>query len=152
MNINVQKEEKMKKLLVPTMMGVLFLLAPFYAIAADVTGSIQGYNSVTQASPAGNHAHISAHTAATETAFVVLDDAAKGKHYLIQDVDKAVLARLVNQQVKIDGDLDKGTESIKAKNIYVVATDKSWKKIWAKDVTDNIYRNAEGSHPLLSGS
>jgi hypothetical protein len=83
---------------------------------------------------------------------VVLDDAAKGKHYLIQDVDKAVLARLVNQQVKIDGDLDKGTESIKAKNIYVVATDKSWKKIWAKDVTDNIYRNAEGSHPLLSGS
>jgi hypothetical protein len=44
MNINVQKEEKMKKLLVPTMMGVLFLLAPFYAIAADVTGAIQGYN------------------------------------------------------------------------------------------------------------
>ena len=39
----------MKKLLVPTMMGVLFLLTPFYAIAADVTGSIQGYNSVAQA-------------------------------------------------------------------------------------------------------
>ena len=152
MNINVQKEEKVKKLLVPTMMGVLFLLTPFYAIAADVTGSIQGYNGVAQASSAGNHAHIAAHTAATETAFVVLDDAAKGKHYLIQDVDIAVLARLVNQQVKIEGDLNKGTESIKAKNIYAAAADKSWKKVWAKDVTDDMYRNEWGSHPLLSGS
>jgi hypothetical protein len=142
----------MKKLLVPTMMGVLFLLTPFYAIAADVTGSIQGYNSVAQASPAGNHAHISAHTAATETAFVVLDDVVKGKHYLIQDVDRNVLARLVNQQVKIDGDLDKGTESIKAKNIYAVAADKSWKKVWAIDKSDDMYRNELGSHPILSGS
>lgn len=100
----------------------------------------------------GKGAHISAHTAATETAFVVLDNAAKGKHYLIQDVDRDVLARLVNQQVKIDGDLDKGTESIEAKNIYAVAADKSWKKVCAKDVTDDMYRNAEGSHPLLSGS
>ncbi len=138
----------MKKLLVPTMMGVLFLLTPVFAMAASITGSIQGYNSVTQASPAGNHAHISAHTAATETAFVVLDDAAKGKHYLIQDVDRAVLARLVNQQVKIDGDVDTAKESISAKNIYTQASDQSWKKVWSSNVNDNIYRDVFGALPL----
>lgn len=142
----------MKKLLVPTMMGVLFLLTPFYAIAANVTGSIQGYNSVTQASPAGKDAHISAHIAATETAFVILDDAVKGKHYLIQGVDRDVLARLVNQQVIIDGVLDKGTETIMAKNIYTVAADKSRKKVWAIDKSDDMYRDVWGTHPLLSGS
>ncbi len=62
------------------------------------------------------------------------------------------LARLVNQQVKIDGDLDMRTESIKARNIYAAAADKSWKKVWAKDVTDDIYRDVLGFHPLLSGN
>ncbi len=143
----------MKKLFVPTMLGVLFLLTPVFAMAVSVTGPVQGYNSVAQgqASQAGKDVHIAAHVAATESAFVVLDETAKGKHYLIQDADRAVLARLVNQQVKIDGDLDTRTESIKAKNIYAVAADKSWKKVWAKDVSDDIYRDVLGSHPLLSG-
>lgn len=85
---------------------------------------------------------------------MVLDNTAKGKHYLIQGVDRDVLARLVNQQVKIDGDLDKGTETIMAKNIYTVAAaaDKSSKKVWAIDKSDNIYRDVLGSHPILSGS
>lgn len=129
----------MKKLLVPTILGVLFLLTPVFAMAASLTGSVQGYNSV--ASPAGKDAHISAHIAATESAFVILADTAKGKHYLIQNADRTILARLVNQQVKIDGDVDNATESIKAKEIYTQASDQSWKKVWSSNMQDDIYRN-----------
>lgn len=137
----------MKKLSVPTILGVLFLLTPVFAMATTVTGSVQGYNSVAQgqASPAGKDVHISAHVAATESNFVILTDAAKGKHYLIQYADRAILARLVNQQVKIDGDVDNATESIKAKEVYTQASDQSWKKVWSSNVSDDIYRGARGS-------
>ncbi len=138
----------MKKLLVPTILGVLFLLTPVFAMATSITGSVQGYNSVAQgqASPAGGH--ISAHTAVTESNFVILSETAKGKHYLIQNADRTVLARLVNQQVKIDGDVDNATESVKAKEIYAQASDKSWKKVWSSNVNDNIYRDALGALPM----
>ncbi len=138
----------MKKLLVPTILGVLFLLTPVFAMATSITGSVQGYNSVAQgqALPAGGH--ISAHVAAAESTFVILSETAKGKHYLIQNTDRTILARLVNQQVKIDGDVDIATESIKAKEIYAQASDKSWKKIWSSNVNDNIYRDALGALPM----
>lgn len=140
----------MKKLLVPTILGVLFLLTPVFAMAASITGSVQGYNSVAQgqASPTGKDAHISAHVTATESAFVILADTAKGKHYLIQSADRAILARLVSQQVKVDGDVDNVAESIKAKEIYTQASDRSWKKVWSSDVNDDIYRDALGALPL----
>ena len=133
----------MKKLLVPTILGVLFLLTPVFAMAASITGSVQGYNSVAQgqASPAGKDVHISAHVAAAESAFVILADTEKGKHYLIQNADRAILARLVNQQVKVDGDVDNATESVRAKEIYTQASDKSWKKVWSSNMKDDIYRD-----------
>ena len=130
----------MKKLLVPTIFGVLLLLTPVFAMATSVTGSVQGYNSVM--SPMGKDAHISAHVAATEIAFVILADTAKGKHYLIQNVDRTILARLLNQQVKVDGDVDNTTESIRAQDIYTQAPNQSWKKVWSSNIQDDIYRDA----------
>ena len=137
----------MKKLLVPTILGVLFLLTPVFAMAASITGSVQGYNSVT--SPMGKDAHISAHVAATEIAFVILADTEKGKHYLVQNVDRSILAGLVNLQVKIDGDVDNVTESIKATDIYAQASDKSWKKIWSSNMKDDIYRDDDSVSSLF---
>jgi hypothetical protein len=137
----------MRKVLVPTILGVLFLLTPVFAMATSITGSVQGYNSVAQGASLKD-VHISAHVAAAESAFVVLSDTAKGKHYLIQNADRTILARLVNQQVKVDGELDNATESIKAKAIYAQASDKSWKKIWSSNVNDNIYRDALGALPM----
>jgi len=137
----------MKRLLVPTILGVLFLLTPVFAMAASITGSVQGYNSM--ASPAGKDAHISAHVAAVESAFVILADTAKGKHYLIQNADRAILARLVNQQVKVDGDVDTATESIDAKEIYTQASDKSWKKVWSSNMKDDIYRDDDSVSSLF---
>ena len=141
----------MKKLLVTAIIGVSFLLTPVFAMAASITGSVQGYNSVAQgkASPAGKDAHISAHVAATESAFVILADTEKGKHYLIRNADRPILARLVTQQVKIDGDVDNATESIKAKEIYTQVSDKSWQKVWSSNVNDDIYRDVFGALPLF---
>ncbi len=136
----------MKKILVPTVLGVLFLLTPVFAMATSLTGSVQGYNSVAQGQ--AKDAHISAHVATTESAFVILADTAKGKHYLIQNADRAILARLVNQQVKIDGDMDNATESVRAKEIYTQASDRSWKKVWSSNVNDDIYRDVFGALPL----
>ena len=144
-NRKVQKEEKMKKLLV-TVLGVLFLLGPVFAMAGTITGSVQGYNSVAQSQ--AKNAHISAHTAATESTFVILAPTAKGGHYLIRNADRGVLAGLVNQQVKIDGDVDNGAESVKAKEIYAQDSGNSWKKVWSSNVNDDIYRDAFGAIPL----
>ena len=135
----------MKKLLI-TVLGVLFLLTPVFAMAVTITGSVQGYNGVAQGQAKG--AHISAHVVATESAFVILADTAKGKHYLIQNADRGILARLVNQQVMIDGDVDNATESIRAKEIYAQASDRSWEKVWSSNINDEIYRDAFGALPM----
>jgi hypothetical protein len=137
----------MKKLLVPTILGVLFLLTPVFAMATSITGSVQGYNSVAQGA-AIKDVHIPAHVAAAESAFVILAETAKGGHYLIQNADRTILARLVNQQVRVDGDVDSATESIKAKEIYTQASGASWKKVWSSNVNDNIYRDIFGGHPI----
>lgn len=130
--------------------GGIFLLTPVFAGASNMTGTIQGYNSLMmgKASPMGQDVHIPAHVVASETTFVLLDGAAKGKHFLIQNVDRAVLARFINQQVKIEGDINNRTESIRAENIYTSAPDKSWEKVWARNPLDNIYLDVFGSHPL----
>lgn len=140
----------MKKLLVPTFMAAIFLLTPVFAGASNMTGTIQGYNSLMmgKAAPMGQDVHIPAHVVASETTFVLLDGAAKGKHYLIQNVDRAVLARFMNRQVKIEGDVNRIEESILAENIYAFAPDKSWKKVWARNPLDDIYRDVFGSLPL----
>lgn len=139
----------MKKLLVPTILGVLVLLTPVFVMASSITGSVQGYNSLAQGKAvAGKDVHTSAHVAATESAFVVLADTAKGKHYLIHNVDRAILAPLVNQQVRIDGDVDNAMESVRAKEIYAQASDKSWQKVWSSNVSDGIYRDVLGNLPL----
>jgi len=135
----------MKKLLV-TVFGVLFLLTPVFASAGTITGSVQGYNGVAKGQ--ARDAHISAHMAATESTFVILAPTAKGGHYLIQNADRGVLAGLVNQQVKIDGDVDNATESVKAKEIYTQASGSTWKKVWSSNVNDDIYRDALGARPL----
>ncbi|MBA4419509.1 MAG: hypothetical protein C0392_16645, partial [Syntrophus sp. (in: bacteria)] len=127
----------MKKLLVPTIFGALFLLTPFFATAASITGSLKGYNSVAQGQATGKNVHIADHIAATEVAFVIIKD---GKHYLIKNADRGILAQLVNKQVKIDGDVESATDSIKAKEIYTQSSDKSWKKVWSSNVNDNIYK------------
>lgn len=141
----------MNKLLVSTIIGVTMLLMPVFAMAtSSLTGTIQGYNSVARGKVTSHakEVHIAAHIAATETAFVLLEDGVDGKHYLIQNVERAVLAQLINKRVKVAGNVNMTTESITATDIHTIASDKSLKKVWAINRWDDIYRDVFGIHPL----
>jgi len=123
--------------------GVLFMLTPVLAIGASVTGSIQGFMCVTQGKvcPIGQEDNL----AAVENVFVLLVDAAKGSYYFVPNVDRAVMARHINQEVKIDGTVNAKTKSIKASTISV-----GTKKVWSADLESEIYRTLEGNHPWKS--
>jgi hypothetical protein len=133
----------MKKIIVPMIVGIVFMLTPILAIGASVTGSVQGFTCVTQGKvcPIGKEDPV----AAVENVFVLLVDAAKGDYYFVPNVDRAVMARHINEPVKIEGTVNAKTKSIKASAIYIKD-----KKVWSSDLQDEIYRDLEGSHPAKS--
>ena len=135
----------MKKLLVPMIIGVVFMLTPILAIGASLTGSVQGLTCVTQGKvcPIGMEDPV----AAAENVFVLLVDAAKGEYYFVPNVDRAVMARHLAKEVKIDGTVNAKMKSIKASAIYV-----GGKKVWSVDLQDEIYRTFEGTQPWTSQS
>ena len=132
----------MRKLFKTTIIGLLFLLVPVFAMAASLTGSIQGFNCVTQGKvcPIGKEDPV----AAAENVFVLLVDASKDDYYFIPNVDRAVLARHLNTQVKIDGTVDTKMKTIKATDITPVS---SGKKAWSASMQDEIYKDLWGSGP-----
>ena len=134
----------MKKFLVPMIIGIVFMMAPVMAIGASLTGSIQGFNCVTQGKvcPIGMEDPV----IAAENVFVLLVDAAKGEYYFVPNVDRGILARHINEQVKIDGTVNAKMKSIKATDIYVKG-----KKVWCLDLEDKIYKDIFGGS-LQSGS
>ena len=127
----------MKKFWVPMIIGIVFMMAPVMAIGASITGSIQGFNCVTQGKlcPIGMEDPV----IAAENVFVLLVDAAKGEYYFVPNVDRGILARHINEQVKIDGTVNAKMKSIKATAIYVKD-----KKVWSIDLQDKIYDDIFG--------
>jgi hypothetical protein len=134
----------MKKFWVPMIIGIVFMMAPVMAIGASLTGSIQGFNCVTQGKvcPIGMEDPV----IAAENVFVLLVDAAKGEYYFVPNVDRGILARHINESVKIDGTVNAKMKSIKATDIYVKG-----KKVWSLDLEDKIYKDIFGGS-LQSGS
>jgi hypothetical protein len=139
----------MKKFWVPMIISIVFMMAPVMAIAASVTGSIQGFNCVTQGKvcPIGMEDPV----IAAENVFVLLVDAAKGDYYFLPNVDRGILARHINEQVKVDGAVNAKMKSIKATDIYTMDAKKAWKKVWSRDLEDKIYKDIFGGS-LQSGS
>jgi len=139
----------MKRLLVPMIVGIVFMMAPVMAIGASLTGSIQGFNCVTQGKicPIGMEDPV----IAAENVFVLLVDAAKGDYYFVPNVDRGILARHINEQVKIDGTVNAKMKSIKATDLYTMDAKKQWKKVWSLDLEDKIYKDIFGGS-LQSGS
>ncbi len=135
----------MKKFWVPMIIGIVFMMAPVMATAASLTGSIQGFNCVTQGKicPIGMEDPV----IAAENVFVLLVDAAKGEYYFVPNIDRAIMARHINEQVKIDGTVNAKMKSIKADNLYVkdAKAPGGWKKVWARDLQDKIYQDIWGA-------
>lgn len=134
----------MKKALV-LFVGMVMLLAPALAIGASITGSVQGFNCVTQGKlcPIGMEDPV----IAAENVFVVLVDAAKGDYYFVPNLDRGILARHINTQVKVDGTVNMKMKSISASDLYVMAADKKWNKVWSQNKQDEIYKEFGGYTP-----
>jgi hypothetical protein len=130
----------MKKSMVSLMVVAMLLMVPMFATAASLTGSIQGFMCVTQGKvcPIGKEDPM----AAVENVFVLLIDAAKGEYYFVPNVDRAVLARHINEMIRVEGNVDMKTKSIHATDIYRGST-----KVWSADLTDEVYRDLRFSTP-----
>lgn len=119
------------------------LLIPASVLAVEKTGSIQGFNCITQGKvcPVGKEDPV----AAAEKVFVLYQEKG-GDYYFLPNVDRVVLARHLNTTVKISGDMNDKYNAIHVKEIYAKAG-KKWRKVWSVDLQDEIYTDILGAHP-----
>ena len=138
----------MKKLM--STFAFLIVLVPALALAVPVTidGTIQGYNCVSQGRtcPIGQEDPL----AATESVFVVLTP--ENKYYFVSNVDRAVLARHINEPVRISGDLNPQYSSIRATKIEAQQQSGRWRTIWTPQQQDIFSDPGIGPYPYRQPS
>jgi len=109
-------------------LGCLFVLLPVWATAATVEGTIQGYDCVVTGTvcPVGKEDPY----VATQDIFIILTE---GKdYYFVPNVDRSILARHVNQKVRVSGELSSKYNSIKAETIESMEKG-AWKLAWSAE-------------------
>ena len=114
--------------------GLLIAAGP--ASSAQVEGTIQGFNCVTtgKTCPAGKEDPV----IAAERVFVLYTS--EGSYYFVPNLDRAVMARHIREQVRITGDMNPNYKSINAKSLEVRDND-NWNTAWSLEMQ----RNVEGS-------
>ena len=120
-----------------------FVLVPVVAFGAQVEGSIQGYNCVTQGKvcPIGKEDPM----AAVERVFVLYTD--KKDFFFIPNVDRVVLARHIANKVRITGEKNPMFKSITATKIEVWKKG-GWKETWS-DESEKEIRKFLGMEPSM---
>ena len=116
----------MKKFSLLILALLVLIIFPTWAAAGSVEGSIQGFTCVTQGKicPTGKEDPM----AAVERVFVVLTT---GKsYYFVPNVDRAVLARHINDRVRVSGKVATNYPSIEADKIEVFSKG-AWKQTWS---------------------
>lgn len=129
----------MKKISILVLALSFLVLAPVLATAGMVEGTVQGFTCVTQGKlcPVGKEDPM----AALERVFVVLT---KGDdYYFVPNVDRAVLARHLNERVKVTGDVSAKYPSIEATQIEAFAKG-AWKVAWSAKWQQEFYEDLYG--------
>jgi hypothetical protein len=115
----------MKRFIMFILVASILAFMPIVASADQVEGSVQGFTCVTQGTtcPVGMEDPM----AAAERVFVVLTK--DNTYFFVPNVDRAVLARHINERVKVSGKLSTKFNSIEANKIerYSMGT---WKTTW----------------------
>lgn len=126
-----------------SMIIALVLVVPAIATAGAFEGSIQSFTCITQGKvcPVGKEDPM----IAVERVFVLHVKA--GEYYFIPNVDRAIMARHLNELVKVEGEKSANFNSIKAVEIYVME-DGKWVKTWSQDWQDQIYEEIASGKPL----
>jgi len=123
----------MKKLSVIMVSLFVLVLLPVWAVAGTVEGSVQGFTCVTQGKvcPIGKEDPM----IAAERIFVVLTKG--GSYYFVPNVDRAILARHINEQVRVTGDVSAQYPSIVANKIEAFKKG-AWKTTWTQRAQDEV--------------
>jgi len=127
----------MKKIMMFILVVSVLAVSPVVASAATVEGSVQGFTCVTQGitCPVGKEDPM----AAAEKVFVVLSSEAAGKYYFVPNVDRAAMARHINERVKVTGKLSDKYNSITASKIEAWKNG-IWVLVWTQKDQDRIMR------------
>lgn len=135
----------MKKIIMFVLVAAIFAFMPLAASAAEVEGSIQGFTCVTQGKvcPVGAEDPM----AAAERVFVVLSK--DNNYYFVPNVDRAVLARHINERVKVFGKLNPKYNAIDANKIEVY-TNGAWKTTWTMESQQQIMNDLLQKAPVTN--
>ena len=127
-----------KMLLLTVLMGMFFV--PTIAFAGEVVGSVQGLQCVTtgKTCPIGKEDPV----IAAERVFVVLT--AEGDYYFVPNLDRAIMARNITEQVKVTGTINKKYRSITAQTFQVWQDDGKWKKTWSEEIENEMLEKLYG--------
>jgi len=99
-----------------------------WALAGTVEGTIQGFTCVTagKVCPVGKEDPV----IASEKIFVILTEKS-GKYYFVPNLDRAILARHINQMVRVTGEISPNYPSIRAEKIEVAQKSPCWQTTWS---------------------
>ena len=127
----------MKKIMMFLLVISVLAISPIVASAATIEGSVQGYQCVIQgiSCPVGQEDPV----AAAEKVFVVLSSEKMGKYYFVPNVDRAAMARHINDRVKVTGKLSEKYNSITATKIETFKNG-IWVLVWTQKNQDRILR------------
>ena len=70
-----------------------------------------------------------------------------GEYYFIPNLDRAILARHLNQMVKVEGVMSDQFNAIKARDVYVMDEGK-WVKTWSQNWQDEVFNEITQGVPL----
>ena len=136
----------MKKTTFFIIFSAMISLVPFVGFAAQtsVEGTIQGFNCVTQGitCPVGKEDPM----AAVERVFVLLTDSSD--YYFIPNVDRAVLARHINEKIRVVGEKNTKYKSIQASQIQVMNKGE-WKNAWDRAAEEELVKELEKLNKML---
>jgi hypothetical protein len=121
------EEMKMKRTALSVLVVLMLAIAPLTAFAAEtqLEGSVQGFTCVTQGKicPVGKEDPM----AGVERVFVLLTSG--NDYYFIPNVDRAILARHLNDRIRVTGELNGKYKSINATKIEVMKKG-MWERVW----------------------
>lgn len=131
----------MKRVFLAFAICAALMIVPMTATADKVTGSIQGLICVTSGTlcPVGKEDPV----AAAEDVFVLLVDLPSKDYYYLPNVPRSVLVRHLNEQVTVEGNVDKNTRIIN----NVTAMYAGERKVWSPDIQKDIHRQLWPSGP-----
>lgn len=120
----------MKKIRI-LLFGIISLLIalPVHGETARIEGTVQGFYCVTMGKtcPADKEDPV----IGAERIFVVFTD--EKEHYFVPNLDRAIMARYINDQVRVTGNLIEKYNSIDADS-FAVYEDGEWRTAWTEEM------------------